>query len=74
MKVIKSIFKMKQSEYLDAISRAKQRTSIKNSFYVLQLIDEIKKQKWEKNFWLEKYKNIKKESKNANSKVKKCQN
>ena len=65
MKVIKSIFKMKQSEYLDAISRAKQRTSIKNSFYVLQLIDEIKKQKWEKNFWLEKYKNLKREKANA---------
>ncbi len=56
---------MKQSEYLDAISRAKQRTSIKNSFYVLQLIDEIKKQKWEKNFWLEKYKNLKREKANA---------
>lgn len=66
MKANKSEFKITQSEYLDAISRAKQRTSVKNSFYVLQLIDEIKKQKWEKNFWLEKYRNIKKENKNAN--------
>ena len=40
MKANKSEFKITQSEYLDAISRAKQRTSVKNSFYVLQLIDE----------------------------------
>tara|TARA_R100000353_G_scaffold36049_1_gene28784 strand:- start:594 stop:767 length:174 start_codon:yes stop_codon:yes gene_type:complete len=51
---------IKQSEYLDAIDRAKRRMDNKNTFFVKQLQDDLAKEKWEKNFWKEKYKNLKK--------------
>jgi len=50
---------IKQSEYLDAVDRAKKRMDIKNSFFVKQLEDEIAREKWEKDFWYNKYKNLK---------------
>ena len=50
---------IKQSEYLEAINRAKNRMDNKNTFFVKQLQDDIKKEKWEKNFWKDKYKNLK---------------
>ena len=50
---------IKQSEYLDAIERAKKRMDNKNSFFVNQLQDEIAREKWEKDFWYNKYKNLK---------------
>jgi len=50
--------KMKQSEYLQAIDRAKDRMNIKNTFYVKQLEDVIEKEKWQKNFWKKKYRNL----------------
>ncbi len=50
---------IKQSEYLDAVERAKKRMDIKNSFFVKQLEDEIAREKWEKDFWYNKYKNLK---------------
>ena len=50
---------IKQSEYLDAIERAKKRMDIKNTFFVKQLQDEIAREKWEKDFWYNKYKNLK---------------
>jgi|TARA_R100000482_G_C5027183_1_gene102404 hypothetical protein len=52
---------IKQSEYLDAIERAKKRMDNKNSFFVNQLQDEIAREKWEKDFWYNKYKNLKNE-------------
>ena len=59
MKKVKSEFSITQSEFLNAIDRAKQRTSIKDSFYLKQLEDEIAREKWEKDFWYNKYKNLK---------------
>ena len=50
---------IKQSEYLEAINRAKNRMDNKNTFFVKQLQDNIEKEKWEKNFWKDKYKNLK---------------
>tara|TARA_R100001198_G_C5052989_1_gene107993 strand:- start:24 stop:212 length:189 start_codon:yes stop_codon:yes gene_type:complete len=50
-----------QSEYLNAIERAKNRMDIKNSFFVKQLEDDLAKEKWEKDFWYNKYKNLKNE-------------
>ena len=50
---------IKQSEYLEAINRAKNRMDNKNTFFVKQLQDDIEKEKWEKNFWKDKYKNLK---------------
>jgi hypothetical protein len=50
---------IKQSEYLEAIDRAKNRMDNKNTFFVKQLQDNIEKEKWEKNFWKDKYKNLK---------------
>ena len=50
---------IKQSEYLDAVERAKKRMDNKNTFFVKQLQDDIEKEKWEKNFWKDKYKNLK---------------
>jgi hypothetical protein len=50
---------IKQSEYLDAINRAKKRMDNKNTFFVRQLQDEIAREKWEKDFWYNKYKNLK---------------
>jgi len=50
---------IKQSEYLEAINIAKNRMDNKNTFFVKQLEDDIAKEKWEKNFWKEKYKNLK---------------
>tara|TARA_R100000329_G_C7521832_1_gene183982 strand:+ start:235 stop:441 length:207 start_codon:yes stop_codon:yes gene_type:complete len=50
---------IKQSEYLDAIERAKKRMDNKNTFFVKQLQDEIAREKWEKDFWYNKYKNLK---------------
>ena len=50
---------IKQSEYLDAIDTAKKRMDNKNTFFVKQLQDDLAKEKWEKNFWKEKYKNLK---------------
>lgn len=50
-----------QSEYIDAIERAKKRMDNKNTFFVLQLQDEIAREKWEKDFWYNKYKNLKNE-------------
>ena len=52
---------IKQSEYLDAIERAKKRMDNKNTFFVKQLQDEIAREKWEKDFWYNKYKNLKNE-------------
>ena len=52
---------IKQSEYLEAINRAKNRMDNKNTFFVLQLQDEIAREKWEKDFWYNKYKNLKNE-------------
>ena len=52
---------IKQSEYLDAVDRAKKRMDIKKSFFVKQLEDEIAREKWEKDFWYNKYKNLKNE-------------
>jgi hypothetical protein len=50
---------IKQSEYLDAVDRAKKRMDNKNTFFVRQLQDEIAREKWEKDFWYNKYKNLK---------------
>ena len=50
-----------QSEYLNAIKRAKNRMDIKNSFFAKQLEDDLAKEKWEKDFWYNKYKNLKNE-------------
>ena len=50
---------IKQSEYLDAVERAKKRMDNKNTFFVKQLQDEIAREKWEKDFWYNKYKNLK---------------
>ena len=50
---------IKQSEYLDAVERAKKRMDNKNTFFVKQLQDEIAREKWEKDFWYNKYKNHK---------------
>ena len=50
---------IKQSEYLEAINRAKNRMDNKNTFFVKQLQDDIEKEKWVKNFWKDKYKNLK---------------
>ena len=50
---------IKQSEYIDAIERAKKRMDNKNTFFVKQLQDEIAREKWEKDFWYNKYKNLK---------------
>ena len=50
-----------QSEYIDAIERAKKRMDNKNTFFVKQLQDEIAREKWEKDFWYNKYKNLKNE-------------
>ena len=50
---------IKQSEYLEAINRAKNRMDNKNTFFVKQLQDDIEKEKGEKNFWKDKYKNLK---------------
>ena len=50
---------IKQSEYLDAVERAKKRKDNKNTFFVKQLQDEIAREKWEKDFWYNKYKNLK---------------
>ena len=50
---------IKQSEYLEAINRAKNRMDNKNTFFVKQLQDDVEKEKWEKNFWKDKYKNLK---------------
>ena len=50
---------IKQSEYLEAINRAKNRMDNKNTFFVKQLQDEIAREKWEKDFWYNKYKNLK---------------
>ena len=50
---------IKQSEYLDAINRAKKRMDNKNTFFVKQLQDDLAKEKWEKDFWYNKYKNLK---------------
>ena len=61
MKKVKSEFSITQSEFFNAIDRAKQRTSIKDSFYLKQLEDEIAREKWEKDFWYNKYKNLKNE-------------
>lgn len=58
---VNGIKAIKQSEYLDAIERAKQRTSIKDSFYLKHLQDDLAKEKWEKDFWYNKYKNLKNE-------------
>lgn len=52
---------IKQSEYLDAIERAKQRTSIKDSFYLKQLENEISELKRKEKFWSRKYFNLKNE-------------
>ena len=52
---------IKQSEYLDAIERAKKRMDNKNTFFVKQFQDEIAREKWEKDFWYNKYKNLKNE-------------
>ena len=52
---------IKQSEYLDAVERAKKRMDNKNTFFVKQLQDEIAREKWEKDFWYNKYKNLKNE-------------
>ena len=52
---------IKQSEYLNAIKKAKNRMDNKNTFFVKQLEDDLAKEKWEKDFWYNKYKNLKNE-------------
>jgi hypothetical protein len=61
MKVAGKEFKMSQSELIELINRAKDRTSIKDSFYTKQLEDEIADLKHKKKFWSKKYFNLKKE-------------
>ena len=56
---VNGIKAIKQSEYLEAINRAKNRMDNKNTFFVKQLQDEIAREKWEKDFWYNKYKNLK---------------
>jgi len=63
MKAIKSEFKIKQSEYFQAIDRAKNRMDNKNTFFVKQLEDEISELKRKQKFWSKKYFNLKKENK-----------
>ena len=58
---VNGIKAIKQSEYLDAVERAKKRMDNKNTFFVKQLQDEIAREKWEKDFWYNKYKNLKNE-------------
>lgn len=52
--------KMKQSEYLKAITRARNRMDNKNTFFVKQLQDEILELKRKEKFWVKKYFNLKK--------------
>tara|TARA_Y100001937_G_scaffold39656_1_gene56322 strand:+ start:55 stop:285 length:231 start_codon:yes stop_codon:yes gene_type:complete len=61
MKKVKYKFSITQLEFFNAIERAKQRESIKDSFYLKQLEDDLAKEKWEKDFWYNKYKNLKNE-------------
>ena len=61
MKKVKSEFSITQSEFFNSIDRAKQRTSIKDSFYLKQLEDEILELKRKEKFWSRKYFNLKNE-------------
>lgn len=54
-------FIMKQSEYLNAIDRAKERASSKDHYYTKHLEDEISELKRREKFWTEKYFNLKRE-------------
>ena len=50
-----------QLGFINAVDRAKQRTSIKDSFYLKQLENEISELKRREKFWSKKYFNLKKE-------------
>ncbi|WP_296635954.1 hypothetical protein [Polaribacter sp.] len=52
---------MKQSEYINAIARARNRMDNKNTFFVKQLQDEILELKRKEKFWVKKYFNLKKQ-------------